>query len=172
MGLSGCVRYGHREGGDARLLPDKGGLPVAIWEKLNPRERLEVIGGGIIVLGYLVGLTNFGIGGSVLALLAAIAIAVILYVKSAPNMNVAWPVDPALLNLAISALAAVFVLIGFLTWIGYLGVYGGLTVVALLLTVAGTAIMVWGAWQEYQIVKPPMPAWMNSTSSSGSSGTS
>ncbi|HET9613222.1 MAG TPA: hypothetical protein VFP22_00300 [Candidatus Limnocylindrales bacterium] len=134
---------------------------MAIWQKFNPRERLEVIGAGVIILGYLVGLTNYGVGGSVIALIAAIAVLVILYVKSAPNMKVAWPADPSLINLVISGIAALFVLIGFLSWIGILGVYGGTALIALLLTVVGTAILVWGAWQEYSVVKPAMPAFMN-----------
>jgi hypothetical protein len=127
-----------------------------IWNKFNPRERLSAIGAGVIIIGYVLSLPNYGVGGSVIAVVAGIAVAVILYLKYA-NPAMVWPAPVSLIVLAISGITALFVLLGFLSWIGVLGIYGGLTLGALLVTVVGTAIMTWGAWQEYQIVKPAMP---------------
>ena len=133
---------------------------MAIWEKFNARERLSVIGAAVIILGYIVAAaTSFGIGSNAIALLAAIVVLIVLYLKVAPNMQIAWPVAPSLIVLGASALGALFVLIGLLSWIGLLGAYGAATI-ALILTVAGSALMLWGAWQEYQVDKPTMPAFM------------
>lgn len=132
----------------------------AIWNKFNPRERLSAIGAGLIILGWLVGLFSYGIGSSTIGLLGAIAVLAILYVKYAPTMNVTWPAPVSLLILGISAIVALFALLDLLTWLPRLGIasyFGAGIIVTLLLSVAGAAVMVWGAWQEYQIVKPAMP---------------
>jgi hypothetical protein len=140
-----------------------------IWNKFNPRERLSAIGAGVIIVGWLISLTSFGVGGSVLALLAGLIVLGVLYAKHAPNLKVAWPVDPSLINLAVSGLAALLVLVGLLSWVGFLGLYGGTALIALLLTVVGTALLVWGAWQEYSAVKPALPAFLTSGGGTGTS---
>jgi hypothetical protein len=137
----------------------EGGLPVAIWQKFNSRERLTAIGAGLIIIGWLVSLTSFGVGTGVISLLGAIAVLAILYIKYAPNMNVAWPAPVSLLILAISAIVALLALIGLLSLLPYLsllGFFGG-GLLAWLIGIVGAALMVWGAWQEYQIDKPAMP---------------
>ena len=112
-----------------------------IWNKLNSRERISVYGAIVIIVGWLVSLTSFGVGGSVLALLAGLIVLGVLYAKHAPNMKIAWPADPSLINLAVSAIAALFVLFGLLTWLGILGLYGGTAMFSLLITVVGTALL-------------------------------
>lgn len=140
-----------------------------IWNKFNSRERLSAIGAGVIIIGWLISLTSFGVGGSVLALLAGLIVLGVLYAKYAPNLKIAWPADPALINLAVSGLAALLVLVGLLSWVGFLGLYGGTALFALIITVVGTALLVWGAWQEYAAVKPPLPAFLTSGGGSGAS---
>jgi hypothetical protein len=134
-----------------------------IWNKLNPRERLTATGAGIVILAWLVGLVARGFGVGSVALIGAIAVLVVLYLKYAPNQNITWPAPTSLIILAISALVALFALLTLLDWIGYIGGLSASATISLLLYVAGGAVMVWGAWQEYQIVKPPMPNFGSTT---------
>ena len=131
-----------------------------VWNKFNPRERLSAIGAGLLILGWIVGLISYGIGSSTIALLGALAVLAIFYVKYTPTMNVTWPAPVSLIVLAISAVVALLVLIDALQifrFLGYASYFGGGLILTLLLNVAGAALMAWGAWQEYQIVKPAMP---------------
>jgi len=132
---------------------------VAIWQQFNPRERLMAIGAGLIILAWIVSLASFGIGANSLALILAIALLAVLYLKYAPNMKINWPAAPSLILMVISAVVAVIVLLDLLRYLSLLGLaaYFGGVVVSLLLEVAGAAVMAWGAWQEYQIEKPAMP---------------
>jgi hypothetical protein len=137
-----------------------------IWKQFNPRERLSAIGAGLIILGWIVGLTTlYGIGASAISVLGAIAVVVILYLKYS-NPSMVWPAPVSLIVLAISGIVALLELLHLLQWLGFAGLPGaGLLIVALLLSVAGAAVMLWGAWQEYQIVKPAMPNFGSTTSS-------
>jgi hypothetical protein len=128
-----------------------------IWNKLNPRERLSAIGAGLIILGFLVSLTSYGVGAGSIALIGAIAVLAIFYLKYAPNSNVNWPAPVSLIVLGISAVVALLVLLDLLRVLGVLGFFGATAIVAILLGAAGAVVMVWGAWQEYQVVKPAMP---------------
>ena len=137
-----------------------------IWNKFNSRERLSAIGAGLIILGWLVGLTSiYGIGSSAISLLGAIAVLVILYLKYS-NPAMVWPAPVSLIVLAISGVVALLEILHLVQWLGITGLLGAnLVVVALLLSVIGAVIMAWGAWQEYQVVKPAMPN-LGSTSTS------
>jgi hypothetical protein len=133
---------------------------VAIWNQFNPRERLMAIGAGLIILAWIVSLASFGLGANTLALLLAIAALAVLYVKYSPNMKVNWPASPSLILIVLSAVIAVIVLLDLLRYLSLLGfaAYFGGVIVALLLEVVGAGLMAWGAWQEYQIEKPALPA--------------
>lgn len=55
-----------------------------IWSKLNPRERMAVIGAGLIVLSWLLGIVLsrglYGVAGAGgVGLLGAIAVLVVVY---------------------------------------------------------------------------------------------
>jgi hypothetical protein len=63
----------------------------AVWNKLNPRERLSAIGAGLLILSWLVGIFSYGAGAGTIGLLGAIAVLGIFYVKHTPTMNVTWP---------------------------------------------------------------------------------
>jgi hypothetical protein len=134
-----------------------------IWNKFNPRERLSGIGAGLIILGWIVSLASYGVGAGTVALLGAIAVLVILYLKYAPNQNITWPAPTSLLILGISAVVGLLVLLDLLRVLGVLSFFGATAILAILLEVAGSAIMLWGAWQEYQIVKPAMPNFGSTT---------
>jgi hypothetical protein len=137
-----------------------------VWNKLNARERLSGIGAGLLILGWIVGLISYGIGSSTIALVGALAVLAIFYVKYTPTMNVTWPAPVSLIVLAISGVVALLVLIDALNifrFLGFASYFGGGLIVTLLLNVAGAALMIWGAWQEYQVVKPAMPNFGSTT---------
>lgn len=130
---------------------------MAIWEKFNPRERLEAIGAGLVIIAWLAGVVARGFGLNSIGLLGGAAVLVILYLKYAPNQNITWPLAVSLINLGISAIVALIALLTLLDWLGFLNVITVTGLVSLGLFVVGAAIMVWGAWQEYQVDKPAMP---------------
>jgi TRAP-type C4-dicarboxylate transport system permease small subunit len=140
-----------------------------IWNKLNPRERLVAAGSAVVVVAWLVGLvTYFGYGLTTLALLAAIASLVILYLKYAPNTNITWPAPVSLILVVLGGLAALFVLIDFLRELSFLTATDAITGIAFLV---GAGLMAWGGWQEYSIEKPAMPSFGSGTSSTPPSST-
>ena len=129
-----------------------------IWNKLNPRERLSGWGALAIAIGWIIGLTApFGIGSSSLALIGAIAVAVIFYLKYSANQGIAWPAPVPTIVLVISAIVAVGALLTLLNLLSWLGDAGGFLAGGLLasaVTAAGAVLMLWGAWQEYQLTAP------------------
>ncbi|HEY8987928.1 MAG TPA: hypothetical protein VIM39_02830, partial [Candidatus Limnocylindrales bacterium] len=131
---------------------------MQIWEKFNPRERMTAIGAGLVILAWLLSLTSFGIGSYTLALVGAIAVLVILYLKYT-NTTITWPAPVSLIILAISVIVAILALLALLSWLSLLGFafVFGLSIVAVILQAIGAGLMAWGAWQEYQIEKPAMP---------------
>ncbi len=127
-----------------------------IWSKLNPRERLTAWGALAIAVGWIIGLTaSYGIGGGGLSLIGAIAVLVILYLKYAPSQNITWPAPVATIILVISAIVAIGALLTLLDMLRLLGLVGyGFVAGAILagiVTAAGAVLMLWGAWQEYQL---------------------
>jgi hypothetical protein len=131
---------------------------MQIWEKFNPRERLTAIGAALVILGFIVSIAGYGIGAGTVSLLGAIAVLAIYYLKYAPNQNITWPAPVPLLVLGIAGIVAVLAALDVLTSLKYLGLLGvGIGALALVLEAVGAGLMAWGAWQEYQIEKPPMP---------------
>ena len=129
-----------------------------VWNKFNPRERLTAIGAGIVILAWLVGLVgSYGFGSSIVALLGAIAVLVILYLKYAPNQSITWPAPIPLIVLVIAAIVALLALLGLIQGLQIFGVglgsFLGLYLVSIVLNVIGAAVMTWGAWQEYQLTQ-------------------
>jgi hypothetical protein len=137
-----------------------------VWNKLNPRERLTAIGALVVALSWIVSLAGYGVSAGTISLLGAIAVLVVLYLKYNPNQSVTWPAPIPTIVLAISGVVALLAAIDVLTSLRYLGLFGfGVGIVALILEAVGAALMVWGAWQEYQLTKPA------TTSASASSTT-
>jgi len=128
-----------------------------VWNKLNPRERLTAIGALLVALGWIIGLAgSFGLGGNTIALLGAIAVLVILFLKYSPNQSITWPAPIPLINLAISAIVALLALLGLVQWLQLAGFgsFLGAAIIAAIVTAVGAALMIWGSWQEYQLTKP------------------
>jgi hypothetical protein len=133
-----------------------------VWNKLNSREKLTAWGALIVALGWIIGLAgSFGLGGNTIALLGAIAVLVILFLKYSPNQSITWPAPIPLINLVISAIVALLALLGLLQWLQLLGGFGsvfGAALIAAIVTAVGAGLMAWGSWQEYQLTKPATTA--------------
>jgi hypothetical protein len=130
---------------------------VAFWNRLNANERLAGIGAIVIVVSWLVGIAS-GIGfGSSVALIGAIAVLVIYWLKYSPTQTVTWPAPVATIVLIISGVVALLAVIGGLSLLSLLGALGSLYAIAIVGTVVGALIMVWGAWQDYQAMPKSTP---------------
>jgi len=126
-----------------------------VWNKLNPRERLTAIVALVVALSWIVSLAGYGVSAGTISLLGAIAVLVVFFLKYNPNQSVTWPAPIPTIVLAISGIVALLAVIDVLTSLRYLGLFGfGVGIVALILEAVGAALMVWGAWQEYQLTKP------------------
>jgi hypothetical protein len=130
-----------------------------VWNKLNPRERLTAWGALIVALSWIVSLAGYGVSAGTVSLLGAIAVLAVLYLKYSPNQSITWPAPIPTVILGISAIVALLAAIDVLTSLRYLGLFGfGVGLIALILEAIGAALMVWGAWQEYQLTKPATTA--------------
>lgn len=130
--------------------------------KLNVNERQVIYGAIIVVIAYVIGaVSGFGFLGSGSGdLAAAVAIAVIYWLKYQPN-PINWPIPPQTIVLGIAAVAAFFALLAVFTWLTFIGI--SLYSLAIILNAIGCAVMAYGAWNEYQAMPkaappPPPPA--------------
>jgi hypothetical protein len=129
-----------------------------IWNKFNANERLAAIGAIVVVVSWLVGLVSaYGFATSTIALLGAIAVLVIYYLKYAPNQNINWPAPVPTIVLVVSAIAALVAVVNALQWLAVSSFGGGLSILAVIGAAIGALIMVWGAWQEYQAMPKTAP---------------
>ncbi len=133
-----------------------------IWSKIGARERLAVIGAGLIVLSWLLGIVLsgglFGVAGAGgIGLLGAIAVLAVVYLHYAPNATITWPAPYGTILLGISAVVGIIALLQFLQLVSLLGLlasYGGATVVLVLVVDwVGAALMLWGSYQVWQAAK-------------------
>jgi hypothetical protein len=130
-----------------------------IWAKFNANERLVGIGALVIIVSWIVGIVGGYVGTSFLALLGAIAVLVVLYLKYSPTSNVTWPAPVPVILLAITAVVGVvelLALLQLLSILGALSLFGGIFALYLLAaigTVVGAAIMLWGSYQEWSVSK-------------------
>ncbi len=130
---------------------------MAFWNKLNANERLTSIGAIVVIVGFLVALAgSYGFGGSTIALLGAIAVLVIYFLKYSPTQSVTWPAPVPTIVLGISAIVAILAIIGALPSLGVLGGSALYTLGAVAEAVGGV-IMTWGAWQDYQAMPKATP---------------
>jgi hypothetical protein len=147
-----------------------------LWAKLSATERFIVYGGGLVIVGWLIGLIlatvnlcaginsafcpaslniNYFTGGNagafaILGLVAGVAAVVILYLKNAPNMSIAWPmpVGQILLYVSVATLALTVLTVLFQVTRGLDGA-PLMMWVADVVFVAGGALQAWGAYQGY-----------------------
>ena len=130
---------------------------AAFWAKLNSNEKMVMYGAGIVVIAFLVGIAaSYGIGSASTDLVAAIAVAVIYWLKYAPN-KINWPAPVQTIVLVISGIAAIFALLAALAALSFLFLFG-LGAIAVLINAVGCAMMAWFAYKEYQAMpKATMP---------------
>jgi hypothetical protein len=153
-----------------------------LWAKISARERFVVYGAGVTVVAWLIGVllatksygggsaygvtipgysinffTNYhGMDLGLIAMLAAVAVLVVIYLKYAPNMNITWPapvatvlLGAAVLSVACSALMTLLQLtsgIGIADW----PIFAWVAVLGML---GGGAAMAWFAYQDYVAAK-------------------
>lgn len=134
---------------------------MEFYNKLNAAERLVAIGAVIVIISWIVGLAGgFGFGANTLALLGAIAVLAIYFLKYSPSQSVNWPAPIPLIVLGISAVVALVAVVGALPALSLLSGLGGffaIAILALIGTAVGGVIMAWGAWQEYQAMPKTTP---------------
>ena len=128
--------------------------------RLNANEKQVIYGAIVVVIAYVIGaVSGFGYLGSGSGdIVAAIAIAVIYWLKYQPN-QINWPLPPQTLVLAIAAVAAVFAILAVIGWVAFVGI--NLYSLAIILNAIGCGLMAYGAWNEYQAMPkaaPPPPA--------------
>jgi hypothetical protein len=133
--------------------------------KLNANEKQVIYGAIVVVVAFVVGAVGgygyLGSGSGDLA--AAVAIAVIYWLKYQPNA-INWPVPPQTIVLVIAAVAAFFAVLALVSWLGLLGLgLVSLFTLAIVLNAIGCGMMAYGAWKEYQAMPkaaapPPPPA--------------
>jgi len=128
--------------------------------KLNANEKQVIYGGIIVFVAYLISVVGsrgyLGAGSGDLA--AAVAIAVIYWLKYQPN-QINWPIPVQTLVLAIAGVSAFFALLSVVEWLGYIGI--SLYTAAVILNAIGCGMMAYFAWNEYQAMPkaaPPPPA--------------
>ena len=127
-----------------------------IWQKLNANERMAAIGAAVIIVSFIIGIVSpYGIGASTFALLGALAVLAVLYLKNAPNQNITWPAPIPVILLAISGVVALIAIINLLQWLSLLGGAPLTVLLALIGTAVGAALMAWASYQEWQSTKAP-----------------
>ena len=126
------------------------------WKKLNANEKMVMYGAIIVVIAFLVGIVgSYGFGSASTDLIAAIAVAVVYWLKYSPN-KINWPAPVATIVLVIAGIAAIFAVLGALTAMSFLfgfGLYG----IALIINAVGCAMMAWFAYKEYQAIPKTTP---------------
>ena len=117
--------------------------------KLNANEKYVIYGAIVVVIAAIVGAVgSFGyLGAGSGDLAAAVAIAVIYWLKYQPN-PINWPVPVQTIVLVIAAVSAFFAIMAVLAWINAIGI--SLYTVAVILNAIGCGMMAYYAWLEYQ----------------------
>ncbi len=131
-----------------------------MWNKLNANERMAAQGGVVVIVGWLLGLilNRFGFGADGFALIGAIVLFVLYYLKYAPNQTMTWPAPIQTIALVVSALVALSALVSVVT----VGIFLGLGIIGAIVTLVGAAMMLLGTWNDYQAMPktpsaPPPP---------------
>lgn len=150
-----------------------------IMAKITAREKMFGIGAIVVAAGWLVGIilgskdacatyagqqvcagysVNYfthehGTDLGLLALVAAIAGIVVLYLKYAPNMNIKWPQPLPVIMLVIGGVAAgaavLMAVLAFIDAKDFMSLVPIFLWVADILMVVGGALMAWSAYQDY-----------------------
>ncbi|HEX7492006.1 MAG TPA: hypothetical protein VF337_09925 [Candidatus Limnocylindrales bacterium] len=151
-----------------------------ILAKLNQNEKLIGVGAIVVFVGWVFGLILTGSSGTYggsfswygesgamgtgfLALLFGVAAVVVIYLKSAPNMNITWPAPVSLILFIVAVLSVPAALLSLLQAFlydpfgGLCSLYGVsgcptkpiLLYVAALAVLVGAGLMAFSAYREY-----------------------
>jgi len=127
------------------------------WKKLNANEKMVMYGAAIVVVAFLVGIVgSYGFGSASTDLIAAIAVAVVYWLKYSPN-KINWPAPVQTIVLVISGIAALFAVLAAITAVGFLFAFG-LFGISLIINAVGAAMMAWFAYKEYQAMPKAPPS--------------
>lgn len=150
-----------------------------LWAKLSAGERFMAYGVGAVVVGWILGqvlgsstigggavggynipgftINYFGAGNAglleLVALVAAIVVGVVLYLKIAPNMNITWPLPVVQILLGAAAVSLAGGVLATLIQITNGGTPPVLMYVADLIVIGGGAAMAWFAYQDFTASK-------------------
>jgi hypothetical protein len=116
------------------------------FSKLSQNERLATFGGLAVVIGGLVG---YSYGLTVLAVLAALAALVIVFLPQfSPTSSL--PGSRGSLMLVAGGIAAVVMVLALLMYISVVFTAFNFRDLFFLLAVVGSVVLAWAAWQEFQ----------------------
>src|SRR6185503_8407703 len=123
------------------------GMAQQFMTRLNANEKQVIYGAIVVVVAFVLSaVSGFGFLGSGSGdLAAAVAIAVIYWLKYQPN-PINWPVPPQTIVLAIAAIAAFFAVLAVVGWLAFIGI--SLYSLGIILNAVGCVVMVLGAWNE------------------------
>jgi amino acid transporter len=145
-----------------------------IIAKLTQNEKLIGIGAAVVAVAWVLGViitdSWYSASGAqtmgMIAVVAAVAAVVVLYLKYAPNQNITWPAPLTVIFLGIAAVAGVVALIGLLqafTYDPFKGLgglasqYGVGKPVTIYLAAGGVAVgaglMVYAAYMDWNAAK-------------------
>ena len=146
-----------------------------LWAKVSPSEKFVAYGAVAVVVGWILGqvlgsstigggsvggynipgytINYFGWGNAgfleLVALVAAIVVGVVLYLKNAPNMNITWPLPVVQILLGAAVVSLAGGVLATLIQITNGGNPPILMYVADVVVVVGGAAMAWFSYQEF-----------------------
>jgi len=130
-----------------------------VWAKLNANEKIVGYGIVVVVISWVLGLVGgAGFGGG--ALIPAIVVGVIYWLKYASKTPINWPLPVATIVLIITGIEAILALLALLGLLSLFAFFGIIYLIAILGNAVGAGIMAYGAWKEYQAMPktaPPAP---------------
>ena len=153
-----------------------------LWAKVSAREKFVVYGAAVTVVAWLVGVilatksygggslagiaipgysinffTNYhGMDLGLLAMLAALVVVAVIYLRYAPNMNITWPAPVATILLGAAAVSVVCSALMFLlqltsgVGVGDWPIFAWVAVIGMLV---GGIAMAWFSYQEFVAAK-------------------
>jgi len=121
------------------------------FNTLSSNEKLGVYGAIAVIVGMLIASTGFfGFGLGTLALLAAIAMLIVIFLPQM-SQGSTMPGSKGTLMLACGIIAAAVLVIALIGVLGYIGLFlGNINGIFFLIAVVGSLAMAWAGWQELQ----------------------
>ncbi|MCA1588228.1 MAG: hypothetical protein LC744_06165 [Chloroflexi bacterium] len=121
------------------------------FSSLSSSEKLAVYGAIAVIVGMLIASAGFfGFGLGLLALIAAIAMLVIVFL---PQMSAGTelPGSKGTLMFAAGIIAAAVLVISLIQILEFIGIYlGSINGIFFLIAVVGSLLMAWAGWQQLQ----------------------